>query len=145
VQDKDAWVSALRLADKWQMPVLRENAITKLTTLVTDPAEKIDLSVTFDVQVWMLPSLMEFVNRPGHLSVDDIHKIGIQLSVEIIATRERRLQLHGTTSFRQSCSCSYSQYCGNCTKRGTLLNAGEPNAHPALFTEEQVRMTFNLA
>jgi hypothetical protein len=144
VQNKEAWVSALRLADRWQMNILREDAILKLTTLVTDPAEKVELSTTFDVPTWMLSALMALVNRDAHLSKDDIGKIGVELCVKIIAARESRFRNALRDAFRRSlCECTQTDdediICDTCLQGDTSLSVFE-----GLLKEAEIRVMFDL-
>jgi hypothetical protein len=74
------------------MPLVRDDAISQLTALLTDPAEKLELSDQYDVPSWSIPALTQLVNRPAALSEADVVKIGLSRGLKVAAMREGNLQ-----------------------------------------------------
>jgi hypothetical protein len=108
---KDVWISILHLAQMWQMIPLREDAIVQLTTLVTDPAEKLLLSDKYDVPAWSIPALLDLVNRDDTITEDVLARIGALRTLKVVALRERR--------FRDQASIEPHK-CGTCGAIGIV-------------------------
>jgi hypothetical protein len=95
----------------WQMTSLREDAIIQLTTLVTDPVEKLLLSDKYDVPAWSIPALLDLVNRDDTITEDVLARIGATRTLKVVALRERR--------FRAQASIEPHK-CGTCGAPGVV-------------------------
>jgi hypothetical protein len=73
------------------MPHARDHAITALSELVVNPAEKIVISDRYGITAWTEPALVQLVDRDQPLSVADIECIGISRAANVAARREQIL------------------------------------------------------
>jgi hypothetical protein len=147
---KDAWISVLHLTVMWQMPLLREAAITQLDELVTDSIEKLRLADTYDVPAWSIPALLDLVNREATLTEADVNSIGLQRSLKVVALRERRFRSSSPKCdqcdvlgvLRYDCACRGREYV-NREYMGFKVLPGEDNVYQDLPVED-VRQEFGL-
>jgi hypothetical protein len=147
---KESWVSVLHLSQMWEMPSLREAAITQLGELVTDSTEKLRLADTYDVPAWSVPALLDLVNREASLTEADVHSIGLQRSLKVGTLRERRFRegghqcdkCHTPSVLRFGCRCYGQVYLG-ATNSNERVPPDWRKTCPGLL-EEDVKKEFGL-
>jgi hypothetical protein len=109
------------------MPHARDDAITALSELVVDPAEKIVISDRYRITAWTEPALVQLVDRDQPLSVADIERIGISRAANVAARREQILIRPRGFTYNVRCKCddekswnSYQRHThSSCTRCGT--------------------------
>ncbi|KAJ2935029.1 hypothetical protein H1R20_g2044, partial [Candolleomyces eurysporus] len=69
---KDEWVGVLNLSTRWQMKMMREYAIAKLSSLSLSPIEKVTLSRAHKVAKWLKEGLNEIVTQEEALKPDEL-------------------------------------------------------------------------
>jgi hypothetical protein len=136
----------------WQMIPLREDAIVQLTTLVTDPAEKLLLSDKYDVPAWSIPALLDLVNRDDTITEDVLARIGASRTLKVVALRERRFRAQasiephkcgtcgalGVVQTGRTCPCAGTGYYNN-PMPGYIQKSGN-----ASLVEKDIQDEFNL-
>jgi hypothetical protein len=113
------------------MPLVREDAVSHLTALLTDPTEKLDLSDKYNVPAWSIPALVQLVNRDEPLSEGDLTKIGLPRGLKVAALRERNLRSQ-LAAVPKTTSCPYG-------------HPTYPASAPVVqLTEDQAKTEFDL-
>ncbi|KAF9487527.1 hypothetical protein BDN71DRAFT_1369606, partial [Pleurotus eryngii] len=84
----DEWLAVLKLSSLWEMDRVRNNAITNLPTLLTNPAQKLGVAIDYNIEFWLVPAMQELVQREAPLSVADLEHIGIECALRLAAIRE---------------------------------------------------------
>jgi hypothetical protein len=78
------WMSILKLASLWDIPLIRDAAISALSTTQVEPFEKLILAHQYGVTAWMLPSLNELVQRKQPLTIQEAVKLSSVTSWEYV-------------------------------------------------------------
>ncbi|KAG9221266.1 hypothetical protein CCMSSC00406_0008899 [Pleurotus cornucopiae] len=84
----DEWLSILKLSSLWEMDRIRNDAITNLPALLTNPAQKLGVAIDYNIEFWLVPAMQELVQREAPLSVADLEHIGIECALRLAAIRE---------------------------------------------------------
>ncbi len=84
----DEWLAVLKLSSLWEMDRIRNDAITNLPALLTNPAQKLGVAIDYNIEFWLVPAMQELVQREAPLSVDDLGHIGIECALRLAAIRE---------------------------------------------------------
>ncbi|KAF9558138.1 hypothetical protein CPC08DRAFT_709875, partial [Agrocybe pediades] len=96
----DEWKSILLLSSMWEFQKIRKLAIdilTKSSTAVLKPADKVFLGRKFDVYDWLLHGLIEMVQGNTGPRPEDVNLLGVDICVQIWDLREEciRIQMRG--------------------------------------------------
>ncbi|KDR75481.1 hypothetical protein GALMADRAFT_68512 [Galerina marginata CBS 339.88] len=83
------WESVLVLSSKWDMDVLRQLAIRKITPdLVTDPHELVLWGQKYNVDSWTLEGIRALVDQEEPMHEEDVKTLGLSVILKISAIRE---------------------------------------------------------
>ncbi|KAF4600018.1 hypothetical protein EYR40_007124 [Pleurotus pulmonarius] len=84
----DEWLAVLKLSSLWEMDRIRNDAITNLPALLTNPAQKLGVAIDYNIEFWLVPAMQEIIQREAPLSVADLEHIGIECALRLAAIRE---------------------------------------------------------
>ncbi|KIL00859.1 hypothetical protein PAXRUDRAFT_29486 [Paxillus rubicundulus Ve08.2h10] len=91
-QGKNAWLTVLRLANRWSFPEVRQLAIRQLEDLQMQPVEKIDTYKKYNVDNdLLLPSYMALCRSPTLPSPSDGEVLTMETVLKLANARERSL------------------------------------------------------
>jgi hypothetical protein len=83
------WRIVLEVSRRWQSLHLRTTALQHLTKLETNPSERLNLAVTYEIDEWMPTILRDLVIQRALIAPSDLMLIPPQLLVGFIHSRER--------------------------------------------------------
>jgi hypothetical protein len=96
----DEWVSALKLATKWDMGAARACAIEKIAQF-DYPAKKIHLAREYQVPRYFIPALVRLIARSEPLTREEYLDLGVDCVLKIASIRERcPMTYYGNNSFQ---------------------------------------------
>lgn len=104
----------------WQFHTQRLAAINHLGTL--SDAEKIVLARRYDIEEWMLPTLLKLAQRPEPISMEEARLIGFETALKLSAVREKVQLGCGRTYHRDCRECGWQ---GQCIPRDGHLVVGD--------------------
>ncbi|KAJ2924442.1 hypothetical protein H1R20_g12645, partial [Candolleomyces eurysporus] len=82
---KDEWVGVLDLSTRWQMKMMREYAITKLSNLSLSSVEKVTLARAHKVAKWLKEGLSEIVTQEETLEPDELKSyLGLETAFRLV-------------------------------------------------------------
>lgn len=86
----ETWFPVAKLAQMWEFDQVHRYAIKKMpySQVCKNPAEKVGLSVKYDIRPWLFPGLLELAQRPQPLGNDDLEFLGAELTLKVAAVRE---------------------------------------------------------
>jgi len=85
----EKWTQILTLAQKWIFPEVERLCVRELDKLQIPAVEKIQLYQDFKLDKSMLGvSFAELTIRPGPVSVEEGHKLGMETALQIMLARE---------------------------------------------------------
>lgn len=83
------WTSVLKLSTMWSFDLLRELAIHTMAELPgVSPVEKAALANEYQIDEWLLPALNELAQREEPISINEAHRLGWEMALQIAAVRE---------------------------------------------------------
>jgi len=89
----DEWVAVIKLTHRWEMTALYQFAVKQAQRLPNvDPVEKLALARTYDIHDWVRPAVYDILRREESsqpLSQKDVAKLGLDVVLELVRTRER--------------------------------------------------------
>jgi len=84
----EEWQSALKLATLWRFHSLRQLALSKLSTMKTDPVSRIMMGRNFRVAKWLSMGYTALARREEPPSVQEANILGVETIVFIFHVRE---------------------------------------------------------
>lgn len=92
----DQWISVLKMADHFTCDQVRLHAISKLAPLLElEPALKFKLATDYHIDGWKLPALNMLAQRAEPMEIKDVHLLGDEAVLKLIAIRDRAVQYTG--------------------------------------------------
>ncbi|KAL4254016.1 hypothetical protein AB1N83_012831 [Pleurotus pulmonarius] len=91
---KEHWLSALKLANMWQIWPLRAAIIQKLKTKIVmdDAVQRVVMGLQYSIEEWVLRGCEELVDSYEALTPGEAEQLGLQLTLEICNLREERFR-----------------------------------------------------
>jgi hypothetical protein len=85
----EKWVEILALAQKWGFKEVEQLCIRQLESLPISPVEKINIYQACHLDRSLLvDSFEELTLRPEPLTLEDVHKLGMETAIQIARARE---------------------------------------------------------
>ena len=83
------WTSVLKLSTMWSFDLLRDLAIRNMAELPgASPVEKAALANEYQIDQWLLPALNELAQREEPISINEAHRLGWEMALQMAAVRE---------------------------------------------------------
>lgn len=86
---KDEWIFVLKLATMWQFHTLRRIALDKIKPHLSNsagiPVRWLYLARQYDVDEWVLPSLLTLTKRPRPLQFDEAKQASLRCKTQVRA------------------------------------------------------------
>ncbi|PCH36775.1 hypothetical protein WOLCODRAFT_109167 [Wolfiporia cocos MD-104 SS10] len=104
------WVDILSMSTRFICDKIRDHAIREIDQHRPriNPIEKIILGFRFHVPQWLLPSYVAICQRGHPLEVEEAHKLGLELSVQLASAREA-IRLESSIRLAQRANGARSQ------------------------------------
>ena len=94
------WTSVLKLSTMWGFDLLRDLAIRTMTELPgVSPVEKAALANEYKIDQWLLPALKELAQREEPISINEAHRLGWEMALQMAAVRESSVAWHAKKAF----------------------------------------------
>ncbi|RXW11801.1 hypothetical protein EST38_g14054 [Candolleomyces aberdarensis] len=82
---KDEWIGVLNLSTRWQMDMMREFAIAKLSNLSLSPVEKVTLARDHKVAKWLQEGLNEILTQEDTLEPVELKShLGLETAFRLV-------------------------------------------------------------
>lgn len=82
------WTSILKLSTLWDLEELRKRSIAELTSLKTNPIDKIVLARAYKVSEWVTSSYTELVFRDTAITDNEVATLGYEAACRLFQLRE---------------------------------------------------------
>jgi len=85
------WTDVLDLATRWEFDSIRALAIWELNAIPDEKiplVNRIDIGRRLGIREWLLPSYVDFITRPGPVTIEEARILGMEDVVIIFQSRE---------------------------------------------------------
>ncbi|GJJ15188.1 hypothetical protein Clacol_009464 [Clathrus columnatus] len=135
----EQWMPILDLADKWQMPAVRQLALDSLKSLAA-PHIKINLGIKFEERSLIKSGLIDICSRDAPMTETEATEIGMESTLKCVVIREKIWKKALGESSRSYSNVSYSNIGKSRKNKPSVgritINLFPANQHVAGYVEE---------
>ncbi|KAJ3935942.1 MAG: hypothetical protein NXY57DRAFT_987734 [Lentinula lateritia] len=86
----DEWTSVLKLSDMWCMDVVKEHAISTMSSLSgVDPVDKVVVARKYGITSWLAPTINAIIQRSQPWNERDVERLGLSTVLKLAEFRDR--------------------------------------------------------
>lgn len=96
--DRLEWISVLRLAKLWSFHRIVAIAVENIKKEVVNAIELYELGITYDIDDFTYPAIIDLVTRGSVLSAEDASRLGFGFAYKLFTAREQVLKAESDES-----------------------------------------------